>query len=1078
MMLELSILCSFFFSAMSISKLNAAWLHGEQENNFGLLHLNFDFSLVKLESPPEFRGLGSLLSTRRRQAAEDGPIHATARKLGALFEETLPSTLDLFAAYGNRASEIAKLPKFNPKGTKADGAFAEHLGVEGTGIWAAATSGKGAIGVHLLACMLARVWTRPEALAIWREIVAERKEELLRMDESGSLHIKALAAAQVTLTEDQLSSWDASARAWLQTADKAMEKRQLQFMLIVNNLNKPVNTKQEVYSNVLQSWKSAMITADKLVQGVPQVAQDGASLLGLSSWHLYPDMVVLSATGGMTKEIRQQDCLVKKGGTLTLGLESISPLLKSGVFWSLPLAHLRYYGEPVISSRSTSADGSQISFQMLEQVALGSAFSAWGTYIPSDIQKAYAVRSLWDYILRPANNSDHGTDNVQRRKELQGIKWLSPIAEAAKDFSDSQDSDGNVCRLLFAFGQRQGASFLGHPDEHPTPFFGLSDFETVFDLMNSEEDRISLLRYLAPSLGAQPNDIIIRYRVDSLGSFMNQGHYEYASALPIRRSSTKRDNLGTQYHSYGHQRWIPQPEDLKSVFLKYGGFVDPVTGPDPAEQRKSSENRIRSIMTKRIAAFESAGESRIQLRPLDVVEISDATFRWENFMSSIAPGESFQIQNRQSTDHPSFKVIVGDPKSAAIFLRNDKSLSKDRKVSYTRMEYPVLEYCLGKELLNKSALRTYLADLAAPFSGAPKHGEHRYYWSLRALAVAKDIYARLPNASVSLGVTMKPLVKAKWAQQLTRTHQMREITRSQAFSCITTFSTGRIDLHPDSFRDVMAICFGDSIYVAAALQSDPHTPSHPSDIRMLVGNVGRAGLSLLVPPAKPSILAPDPGKWRLINHIPFDGQREDHFRNTSLHLSFTQSEVPIVTERRGARDVEAFYVESLVSVYDHGMWIADLDIIKMIDSPLIFRTILTDDCRHSIREYDPSVLPLSSIDTWNEFLDSPPGTSIVRSCGNWLGRLATAAISIQRRNFTVILPKHMCWNCTIKTIEQHKATIDRATFSDSNSNAASREGIDSQEYLEDDGHKDGTGSDTDSEVAQRRFSERKMLLIG
>ena len=39
---------------------------------------------------------------------------------------------------------------------------------------------------------------------------------------------------------------------------------------------------------------------DNLLQGMPQSVQDGAALLGLSSWHIYPDMVVVGET---TKEI-------------------------------------------------------------------------------------------------------------------------------------------------------------------------------------------------------------------------------------------------------------------------------------------------------------------------------------------------------------------------------------------------------------------------------------------------------------------------------------------------------------------------------------------------------------------------------------------------------------------------------------------------------------------------------------------------------------------------------------------------------------------------------------------------------
>ena len=77
----------------------------------------------------------------------------------------IPDTPHVFQAYGRRATEIAEIPHLNPKGTSADGPFADHVGADGTTIWAAATSGKGAIAVHLLACLLARIWKAPEAIS-------------------------------------------------------------------------------------------------------------------------------------------------------------------------------------------------------------------------------------------------------------------------------------------------------------------------------------------------------------------------------------------------------------------------------------------------------------------------------------------------------------------------------------------------------------------------------------------------------------------------------------------------------------------------------------------------------------------------------------------------------------------------------------------------------------------------------------------------------------------------------------------------------------------------------------------------
>ena len=160
-----------------------------------------------------YKGLGAALSHRRRSAAEHGASHQTACKLGALFEQVLPSKPKLFKAYGLRASEIAQSPLINPKGSQNYGPFADHIGVDGTTIWAAATSGKGAVAIHLLACMLARLWPPSEAIAIWEQILEERKKELSNWDAADTLPMKNLTTGQIEVSRDDLAGWDASARA-------------------------------------------------------------------------------------------------------------------------------------------------------------------------------------------------------------------------------------------------------------------------------------------------------------------------------------------------------------------------------------------------------------------------------------------------------------------------------------------------------------------------------------------------------------------------------------------------------------------------------------------------------------------------------------------------------------------------------------------------------------------------------------------------------------------------------------------------------------------------------------------------
>ena len=198
----------------SIGRLVFSAASGAQEATMALVNANFDFSIVKMEAPIEYRGLGDRLSLRRRQEAEDGQVHVTARKLGALFADDLPMIPSLIRAYGTRASEIAGDSTLNPYENISAGPFSGHVGVDATSIWAAATSGRGALHVHLLACLLARVWSGPEAISIWSELVATRSALLKeRVRKSDEFSVATVTASQIEVSREKLAEWDASARS-------------------------------------------------------------------------------------------------------------------------------------------------------------------------------------------------------------------------------------------------------------------------------------------------------------------------------------------------------------------------------------------------------------------------------------------------------------------------------------------------------------------------------------------------------------------------------------------------------------------------------------------------------------------------------------------------------------------------------------------------------------------------------------------------------------------------------------------------------------------------------------------------
>src|SRR5436189_2973436 len=116
----------------SVGRFQAALTSATQETTLALANLNVDFALVKVEAPPEYKGVGASLSTVRRSAAEHGDPHMIARRLASLFESILPSTPNLISAYGHRASEISGSPAVNPKGTKSHGPFQDYVGLDGT----------------------------------------------------------------------------------------------------------------------------------------------------------------------------------------------------------------------------------------------------------------------------------------------------------------------------------------------------------------------------------------------------------------------------------------------------------------------------------------------------------------------------------------------------------------------------------------------------------------------------------------------------------------------------------------------------------------------------------------------------------------------------------------------------------------------------------------------------------------------------------------------------------------------------------------------------------------------------------
>ena len=938
------------------------------ENHAALASWHFDFSLIKVQAPSEYRDIGQSLSARRRNDADEGQSHLTAAQLGALFGGLVPKVPNLIRAYGLRCSDTANSPTFNPKGTSQHGLFANEVGADGTAVWAAATSGESAIAVHLLGCMLSRMWDAPEAISIWMQLIAERKQEL---ETSGNPY-ESHMSRDINLTRDQIASWHTSIQAWRQTADEANARRHNQLLLIINNLGIPVNTKLCLSDSVVSAWVAAMVTVDNLVSGKPQSVQTGAPLLGLTAWHLYPNMIVFGQGRNATAtEVRQNDPAIQHGGILTLGIQD-HRRIGDGIYWSLPLAYLRYYGQPVPSEGRLSSRTSRASLDELIYVALGSLIRRWLADADDIEIAAKLLVKLNEYVDIGGNLRRDGT-------------WMSLIARSAEIFLGA-DPEAKAAQLqLIKCRRRRYPLFVDDPAADT--IFGLSAPKTLLRLLPGNATRVALLRQIARDFSDHHTLMVIQcntgnvnsqWDLTSVGQFPSRSkrnfeHLEHEQVAAPRRYLRWLNRLHVDRHEFD------TPTDADEIRLQ--SLVPWLYAPNGYQWQNPPSTFYTPLLLEEVEDSDWRQAKGMTIRSVLIFGDPDiaALYRLEiHYWTSWSPNETPKsIRGARCRDLPNI-----------VILRH-------------------VLWALEEELLSRTLLFEHLEEGKC---------SRKILTSLRALETASSLYAELHNATVELRTAEQPLYEHQWIPGSQEGHRHFPfagffLNRVQMFACISKFESGGFNFHPSAMNGVLAISSGNSLYVASCLLQDPCDPRSSRTIERVVGNLGKTGMALLVSPAVPQMrsLSDD---VRLVNHHPFDGGEENAFPETSLHISYTDWQLPIDIGSRGKRDVEAYYVEAAIGLYDRGKWVADLNILDVFNhrlSQIVPRCTQHRKQSESIDETSKFV----AIDSWEELLDSPTEVGVVRARGNWQARLAAAALSIQRGHETRIVPESTCWLCCL-----------------------------------------------------------------
>ena len=680
-----------------------------------------------------------------------------------------------------------------------------------------------------------------------------------------------------------------------------------------------------------------MTAMNDLIEGKPQRVQSGALLLALSAWHLYPDISVQSTS---LQFIKQADPLVDQGGVITVGLQNRTSHSNDGVYWSLPLAHLRVYGKPVVTTRHNGISHTQITFSQFLIVTLGSLFSLWHIS-EADLEVAAEIVCRLARIDETFTKS-HREQGCQRRP----TPGLAILGRAAQLYLSSKDSLRAEYARLLAFGRRRCSTFLADKNERPVQFFGLAYFPIAFSLLTPDKTRtirdrqVACLRQWTHGRGIDLTGVIICYKHRS---------------DQLLCTSVSGNRIGAQ------EKWHTQFFLNETKFDRNGS---------------KTENQSFWVVENPTRAELRAGKKTIS-----------------RFLAP-GPGQEPIL----------YDLMFGDPSVAAVY-RPSKSGYQTKGEDYYIRPKELLglfrDSSLGDGLLLNQINRSYTT---AAYGGIVH--------SLQALHFAGRVYEHLDDAKIDMQICLGGLYASQYARRLQASHLPRRAEKQSssdmakeslklAFSCIILFQTGRIDVDPEVLEGAIAISHNDSIFVAQNVLVDPSHSDIISPVRRIVGNVGKPGLAILLPPHAPEVRERSLGDWRVVNHAPFDGKYEDNFGSTSLHLAFTGYTLPIDVGERGSLTHEAHFIETVISVYEAGEWVADLDILKAISQ---YKHGWTQQAKTDRKITLP---PLVSIDNWQEILDNPESSAVVRTCGNEQARLAIVTVASQLGfQFRIIEPGH------------------------------------------------------------------------
>lgn len=447
-------------------------------------------------------------------------------------------------------------------------------------------------------------------------------------------------------------------------------------------------------------------------------------------------------------------------------------------------------------------------------------------------------------------------------------------------------------------------------------------------------------------LGCDTGAMVIRYMLPKVLGQQERA-YGFATVVPIKMQEAQSTSI--------HRRWQTRTslhdrleEDTTDAFESE--FYEPVEKTDilgPLEDgRKMLWIRAPSYFSEKKVI-----QTEVDAYFGDFAEM--ALFRGK-----------VQRGKPQAFEGVPLELVFGDPKIAAIYR-----IPGEEKAAFDLFEAEDVRAAVAVKprLIPQSALLQHLADVQPKYEGGTTLSP--CVRSLKTLSTICKVYEHLDDATIAMTLTSRELHTSKWMPstdlsarpakilpsteeaselkvQLFQAFEPVELDLASTFACIAMLESGNIDLPEAGLQSVMAMSSGDSLFIANSLLSDPSRHLE-SNIRRIRGNVGRAGIAMLVPPEETRTRKTEAHEWNCLNYDAFDGLIVDSFKATSLHMSFTDFVLPIDTGFRGLRDMEIYFLETVISVHDKGEWMGDLDVVPVHRSSFFRLISQTQSCSHA-----------------------------------------------------------------------------------------------------------------------------------